>query len=207
MGGTFDRIEGLEMNGPVIDSAEMSLEEFAMFRIGADDNALVRIYKWVLGIRTSLSQTLSDPSQSERVLVIAKHCSDTADGVARLLSGVRMDTTHSAQFVAEAMEAMAFLMAEWHLISDRQLFETPVARYLSMTGVGTANVAKRNAKKKANAKKADLKEFEAWKNNPSRSSALAGLSRVDQLKKYLKVAKPTDRARRRLRAMLKAGSH
>jgi hypothetical protein len=176
-----------------------------MLAVGADENALLRVYKWLSGIRTSTSAMQSDPLQPASVRTIAAHCSVTADRVAKLLSGVRMDTTHGAQFVAEAMEAAAILAIEWESIGTHANFEKPVTGYLRSKRIGTGNVTKRNAETRAEAIKGALDKFNRWRNDLKRHASLEKLGLDKQLKKYVKVCKPTKRDANRLSALLKDG--
>jgi hypothetical protein len=171
----------------------------------ANDNALVRMSKWLGGIRAVISGILDDAKQPDSVRTIAELCSVTVDRLAHILGQVRYDTTHDGRFVAQAMEIAAELADEWHSLQTHALYETPLTRYLSSKSAGIANVAKRNAREREKADRTTLNTFLAWQANPTRRDALADLGQADRLKKYLKVARRTARDARRLRSMLKDG--
>ena len=69
---------------------------------------------------------------------------------------------------------------------------------------GTANRARANQRRSAEAFTRAAKDFNNWRIAPSRRASLGKLNTVEQLRKYLKVGRMSDRARRRLAAVLKA---
>ncbi len=173
--------------------------------VDLDVNALLRVHKWLGSIRSAIAAIRNDPEQPTSVKTIAECCSATADRLVNLLNDVRADTSHSAQFVAQAMELSAGLADEWHSLQAHMRFEKPLTQYLSSKGTAIANVTGRNERIRARADQAAIDEVQAWKNHPSRCSQLRTLSQSDTVQKYLKVGKPTDRVARRLRSMLKDG--
>lgn len=62
-----------------------------------------------------------------------------------------------------------------------------------------------NEGRKREAEERARRAFDRWRSASQRRSQLKDCSSGEQLRKYLKVGKPTDRAARRLRAMLKDG--
>lgn len=164
--------------------------------------ALFGVHKWLFDLRTTVEAIRDDAKQPEAVRTIALHCSCTADRLRDLLKDTTVDTSHGARFIAQAIHLAAELAGEWHALVSHRAFEAPLTAHLATTYTGKANAAKSNAAKKAKADSDALSAFEAWKNHASRRRILAALTPTEQVKKYLKVAKPADRVRRRLRTMV-----
>ena len=72
--------------------------------------------------------------------------------------------------------------------------------------VGQNNRVKANEARARKAIGETLARFEGWRVDPRRKDALRQLSIADQLRRYLKIARPTDRDRRKLSKLLKAGA-
>jgi hypothetical protein len=70
---------------------------------------------------------------------------------------------------------------------------------------GTENFKRRNTERKDEADKKVREVFASWCDHASRQKALANLTAEEKLKKYRKVAKPSQRDSRRLGELLKAG--
>ena len=68
------------------------------------------------------------------------------------------------------------------------------------------NRAKANEARARKAIDEALTRFNCWRADPRRKDALRGFSIADQLRRYLKIARPRDRDRRKLSKLLKAGT-
>ena len=72
--------------------------------------------------------------------------------------------------------------------------------------VGQNNRVKANQARARKAIDEALTRFNCWRTDPRRKDALCGFSITDQLRRYLKIARPKERDRRKLGKLLKSGT-
>ena len=167
------------------------------------DDPLSRVRTWLDDILRKIGKIRAGRRWRAAVKAHAERCSVPATRLHILLRGVGENTTHNGPLVAQAIEIAAELADEWQSLITTASLEKPIKRYRNSAHAGRANLARGNTKAKSDSD-AQAK-FTQWCGATSRRAVLEGLTPAQRLQKYLKIDKPRDRLRRRLRAMLKAG--
>jgi hypothetical protein len=83
---------------------------------------------------------------------------------------------------------------------------TELAPFRKSSNAGRKNLAAKRDALRTQADERAIAAFSRWCKSPVRREVLAKLSTAERLRKYIRVARPPDRVRRRLNAMIKDGT-
>jgi hypothetical protein len=167
------------------------------------DEPLPRVAEWLNNILANIHAIRSDSKQPASVKASAERCSIPATRLLQLLNHMRSGGTHTADFVAQAIEIAAELADEWQSLQVNATLEQPVTKYRKISAAGTRNIDRaKNELRRTEANDTARQAFKGWRIN-SNLAGISDLTLEDQLKKFISVRKPKRRMRERLNALLK----
>ena len=166
------------------------------------DEPLPRVREWLEAIGRAIEAIRRAPNKyAAAVLTNAQECSGALTKLHALIREIERGSACDLGTVALAIERSADLAEEWQRLLANAALEKPVKAHQRVSDASRKN----NEERARESKQRMLATFATWCNAPNRKASLAGKPAAERARLYLKLRRMPDRAKRQLRAMLKAG--